>query len=67
MVVNYLRFTDLQKKKIVNNWTTLQRWIKAGHFPPGRKIGPNSRAWTEDEVAEYQRRLDLDQGASANG
>ena len=57
-LVKFVRFSDLTALGIVNNWTTLRRWIKAGHFPPGRMIGPNSRAWTVEEVAEFQRRLD---------
>ena len=56
-LVKYVRFKDLSKMGIVSNWTTLRRWIKAGHFPSGQMIGPNSRAWTEYEVAEFQTRL----------
>ena len=58
--VKYVRFRDLSEMGIVNNWTTLRRWIKAGHFPPGRMIGPNPRAWTVGEVTEFQRRLDTE-------
>jgi len=63
MVEKYLRYKHLEEKGIVNNWTTLQRWIRDGHFPPGRMIGPNSRAWTESEVAEFQTRRN---GSSAH-
>jgi hypothetical protein len=56
-LVKYIRFHDLKDAGIVNNRTTLCRWIKAGHFPPGRLIGPNSRAWTIEEVANFQQRL----------
>ncbi len=62
-VHSYLRFNDLKDKGIVSNWTTLRRWIRDGRFPPGRMIGPNSRAWTEDEIAEFQAKLDA--GATA--
>jgi predicted DNA-binding transcriptional regulator AlpA len=48
-----LRFKDLKERGVVNNWPTLLNWIGNGHFPPGRKIGPNSRAWTEDEISEW--------------
>lgn len=64
MVAKYLRMKHLQEQGIVYNWTTLRRWIKEGRFPPGRMIGPNSRAWTEDEIAAYQRQLDEEQGVA---
>ena len=63
-LVRYVRFSDLSEMGIVNNWTTLCRWIKAGHFPPGRLIGPNSRAWTEAEIEAYQQRLDTQAGGT---
>ena len=49
----FLRFADLQERKIVNNRTTLSRWINNCGFPPGVLIGPNSRAWTEDEIEAW--------------
>jgi predicted DNA-binding transcriptional regulator AlpA len=48
-----LKFKDLKELGIVRNWTTLQRWIDSGHFPAGIKLGPNSRAWTEESIAEW--------------
>jgi predicted DNA-binding transcriptional regulator AlpA len=48
-----LRFRDLRERGVVNNWTTLQRWIKQCGFPRGVKIGPNSRAWYEKDVDEW--------------
>jgi predicted DNA-binding transcriptional regulator AlpA len=48
-----LKFKDLKDAGIVRNWTTLQRWIDSGRFPSGIKLGPNSRAWTEESVAEW--------------
>jgi predicted DNA-binding transcriptional regulator AlpA len=48
-----LKFKDLKALGIVNNWTTLVRWVEAGSFPPGIKLGPNSRAWPEHEIAEW--------------
>ena len=50
-----LRFVDLKERKIVNNRVTLQDWIHRFGFPPGRLLGPNTRAWTEDEIAEWLR------------
>jgi hypothetical protein len=63
-LAQYVRFKDLNEMGIVNNWTTLRRWIKAGAFPPGRMIGPNSRAWTKDEIVAHQQRLDAEAGAA---
>jgi predicted DNA-binding transcriptional regulator AlpA len=48
-----LKFRDLKAAGVVGNWTTLQRWIDNGSFPPGIKIGPNTRAWTEESIAEW--------------
>jgi hypothetical protein len=48
-----LRFADLKARGIVSNWVSLRLWIEREGFPPGRLIGPNSRAWTEAEVDEW--------------
>ena len=56
MARQYLRYEDLAARKIVNNRTTLSRWIKHYGFPPGVLLGPRTRAWTEDEIAEYHER-----------
>lgn len=45
-----LRFQDLKARGILSNRMTLKRWIDHHGFPCGRMIGPNSRAWTEEEV-----------------
>ena len=37
------------RERIVQTWTTLNRWIDTKGFPPGRIIGRH-RAWTEAEV-----------------
>ena len=42
-----LRFADLKARGIVSNWVTLERWKRLYGFPPGRLIGPNTRAWEE--------------------
>ena len=44
------RYPALVKAGIVNNRTTLSRWIKDHGFPTGVVLGPNTRAWPEDEV-----------------
>jgi predicted DNA-binding transcriptional regulator AlpA len=48
-----LRFSDLRSRGIVNNRVTLSDWIKTQGFPAGRKLGPNSRAWTAEEIEEW--------------
>ena len=48
-----LRFADLKSRGIVRNWATLKNWIEREGFPVGRKLGPNTRAWTDQEVADW--------------
>ncbi len=51
--MHYLRFSDLVERGIVRNRVTLGRWIKLHNFPPGIKLGPNSRAWPADQVEAW--------------
>lgn len=51
--MNFLRFSDLKARRIVGNWPTLRRWVEREAFPPGRMLGPNSRAWTEEEIDHW--------------
>ena len=48
-----VRFADLKARKIVNNRATLANWISSEGFPPGRMLGPNTRAWTEQEINDW--------------
>ncbi len=50
MTTKYLRYADLVERQIVNNRTTLSRWIRDNSFPPGVLLGPNTRAWPADQV-----------------
>ena len=50
----WLRFADLKARNIVRNRVTLSRWIKNIDFPPGIMIGPNTRVWSEKEIAEWE-------------
>jgi hypothetical protein len=52
-MIRYLRFADLKAAGIVNNWPSLKNRIEKFGFPPGRLIGPNSRVWSEPEIADY--------------
>ena len=49
----WLRFRDLKDRGIVNSWPMLRRRIERDAFPPGRKLGPNSRAWSEAEIEDW--------------
>ena len=51
--MNYFRFTDLKKRNIARNWTTLVRLINEQGFPPGTRIGAQARAWEEAEVLAW--------------
>jgi predicted DNA-binding transcriptional regulator AlpA len=50
-----LRVSELFEAGIVNNHMTLKRWIEdpAIAFPPGFMLGPNTRAWYEDEIEAW--------------
>jgi predicted DNA-binding transcriptional regulator AlpA len=54
MTRKWLRFRDLKARGLVNSWPMLKRRIERDGFPPGRMLGPNIRAWTEDEIEEYE-------------
>jgi hypothetical protein len=49
----FLKFDDLKARRIVENWQTLHNWIEREGFPPGIRLGPNTRAWTEAEINEW--------------
>lgn len=49
----FLHFKNLRDRRIVNNRATLGRWIKKHGFPQGTLIGPNTRVWTEEEIADW--------------
>jgi len=53
MVTTFLRYKDLEERGIVRSWTALRYKIAHNGFPAGRYIGPNSRAWTVEEVQEW--------------
>lgn len=53
MPKKYLRYTNLVERQIVNNRTTLGRWIKQYGFPCGILLGPHTRAWPENEVEAW--------------
>ena len=50
-----VRFPGLRERGIVQNRTTLGRWIRELGFPKPIHLGPNSRAWRLSEVEEWVR------------
>jgi hypothetical protein len=50
---HWLRFRDLKDRGIINSWPILRRRIERDGFPPGRMLGPNTRAWSEAEVEAW--------------
>ena len=56
-----LRFKDLKELGIVDNRVTLARRIKDQGFPPGFPLGPNSRAWTQNEIEVHLEKLQAGQ------
>jgi predicted DNA-binding transcriptional regulator AlpA len=63
-----IRFSDLEKRGIVHNWVTLLRWIEREGFPPGFRLGPNCRAWFEEEIDAWleSRRIKPGEAQDAN-
>ena len=49
-MTQFLRYKDLENRGIVRSWTALRYKIKHNGFPPGVYLGPNTRAWTAEEV-----------------
>jgi predicted DNA-binding transcriptional regulator AlpA len=52
-MTNYLRFNDLVARGVLRNRVTLGRWVKDHGFPPGLKIGDNTRVWTEESIEKW--------------
>jgi predicted DNA-binding transcriptional regulator AlpA len=49
-MTSLLRFGNLQERRIADSWAQLKRLIDRHGFPTGRMLGPNTRAWTDEEV-----------------
>jgi hypothetical protein len=48
----WLRFRDLQERRIADSWAQLRNLIQKQDFPPGRMFGPNTRVWDEENEIE---------------
>ena len=51
--MKFLRFADLKERGVVRNWTTLLRLIDQERFPPGIRIGAQTRGWPDDQVEAW--------------
>lgn len=51
--MKFLRFCDLVEMGVVNNRPQLSNMINNYGFPIGRKLGPNTRCWTTEEVIAW--------------
>ena len=51
--LRYVRFAGLKARGIVSNHVTLKRWIEKEGFPSGILLGPNTRAWREEDVEAW--------------
>jgi hypothetical protein len=49
----HYRFRDLQELGIVNDWHTLQDWIKKRGFPPGIKVAGKMRIWPASSIQAF--------------
>jgi hypothetical protein len=54
MPKKWLRFADLKARGLVNSWPSLNNKIRTQGFPPGRMLGPNTRAWTGEEIEGFE-------------
>jgi hypothetical protein len=48
-----LRFSDLKARGIVGNWVQLKRMVERLGFPAGYRVGAQTRAWPEAEIAAW--------------
>jgi predicted DNA-binding transcriptional regulator AlpA len=53
VAIQYLRYEDLQARKIVRNRVTLWRWIQREGFPAGILLGPHTRVWEPQTVEDW--------------
>lgn len=66
MVTVFVRFKDLKARGIVQSWPSLRYKIRNNGFPPGRMLGPNTRAWTEAEIQAWLDALPVERPLKAS-
>jgi Prophage CP4-57 regulatory protein (AlpA) len=54
-MIKLLRFADLRARGVIASWPMLRRRVERDGFPPGFKLGENTRAWDEAEVEAWIR------------
>jgi hypothetical protein len=54
MSKRWLRFSDLKARGLVASWPALKLKIQLHGFPPGKMLGPNTRAWDEEEIEAWE-------------
>jgi hypothetical protein len=52
-MISLLRYADLKARKIIRNRPQLKRLQDLHGFPRGRMFSPNTRTWTEEEIAAW--------------
>jgi predicted DNA-binding transcriptional regulator AlpA len=53
MKVQYLRYKDIKDMGLVNNRTTLSRWVKYNGFPKPNKLSKNCAVYPRDKVIAW--------------
>ena len=53
----YSYYPDIEAAGYVRNRMTLKRRQEAGTFPPPVDLGPNTRAWIDEDLDEVDRRV----------
>ena len=51
--MKWIRFAELKARGIVDSWPMIARRVERDGFPPGRTLGPNTRAWSESEIEQW--------------
>jgi len=53
-----LRWSDIIAVTRVSQ-STVRKWIKEGHFPKPRYLGPRSPRWKQSEVLKWQKEFEV--------
>jgi hypothetical protein len=60
MLPQFVRFKDLKDANIVQSWPALKDLMDNEEFPRGRKLSPQIRVWTVDEVNTWLETRSVD-------
>jgi hypothetical protein len=67
MNLTIVRFHGLKERGIVESWAQLRRLQELHDFPLGRLIGPKTRTWTLEEIAEWYSTRPTESSAPLKG